>query len=161
MDCGLPVSSVHGIFQARILKWIAISFAMGNSQTRNWTSISCGSALAGDSFTTETPLNLAREYSSNYNLVSVEFWSLQSAFTALGGADKFSSVAQSWPTLCNRMNCSILGFPVHYQLPESTQTHVHWVSDAIQPSHPLSSPAPPALNLSQHQGLFKWVSSSY
>ena len=51
--------------------------------------------------------------------------------------------------------------PVHHQLPESTQTHVHWVSDAIQPSHPLSSPSPPALNLSQHQGLFKWVSSSH
>ena len=53
------------------------------------------------------------------------------------------------------------GLPVHHQLPESTQTHVHWISDAIQPSHPLSSPSPPALNLSQHQGLFKWVSSSH
>ena len=53
------------------------------------------------------------------------------------------------------------GLPVHHQLPESTQTHVHWVSDAIQPSHPLSSPSPPALNLSQHHGLFKWVSSSH
>ena len=51
------------------------------------------------------------------------------------------------------------GFPVHHQLPELTQTHVHWVSDAIQPSHPLSSPSPPALNLSQHQGLFQWVDS--
>ena len=51
--------------------------------------------------------------------------------------------------------------PVHYQLPESTQTHVHWVDDAIQPSHPLLSPSPPALNLSQHRGLFKWVSSSH
>ena len=53
-------------------------------------------------------------------------------------------------TLCHRMNCSMLGLPVHYQLPESTQTHVHRVIDAIQPSHPLSSPSPPALNLSQH-----------
>ena len=53
------------------------------------------------------------------------------------------------------------GFPVHHQLPEFTQTHVHWVDDAIQPSHPLSSPSPPAFNLSQHQGLFKWVSSSH
>ena len=57
------------------------------------------------------------------------------------------------------MNHSTPGLPVHHQLPQSTQTHVHWVSDAIQPSHPLSSPSPPALNLSQHQGLFKWVSS--
>ena len=59
------------------------------------------------------------------------------------------------------MDCSMPGLPVHHQLPESTQTHVHWVSDAIQPSHPLLSPSPPALNLSQHQGLFKWVSSSH
>ena len=65
----------------------------------------------------------------------------------------FSSVAQSCPTLCNPMNRSTPGLPVHHQLPESTQTHVHWVNDAIQPSHPLSSPSPPALNLSQHQGL--------
>ena len=56
------------------------------------------------------------------------------------------------------MNCSTAGIPVHHQLPELTQTHVHWVSDAIQPSHPLSSPSPPTFNLSQHQGLFKWVS---
>ena len=72
---------------------------------------------------------------------------------------QFSSVAQSCLILCNPMNCSTPGLPVHHQLPESTQTHVHWVSDAIQPSHPLLSPSPPALNLSQHQGLFKWVSS--
>ena len=74
----------------------------------------------------------------------------------------FSSVqvAQSCPTLCNLMDCSTPGFPVHHQLPELTQTHVHWVSDVIQPSHPLSSPSPPAFNLSQHRGLFQWVSSS-
>ena len=73
----------------------------------------------------------------------------------------FSSVLQLCPTLCNPMNRSMPGLPVHHQLPESTQTHVHWVSDAIQPSHPLSSPSPPATNPSQHQGLFQWVSSSY
>ena len=67
---------------------------------------------------------------------------------------QFSSVTQSCPTLCDPMNRSTPGLPVRQQLPESTQTHVHWVSDAIQPSHPLSSPSPPALNLSQHQGLF-------
>ena len=59
------------------------------------------------------------------------------------------------------MDCSMLGFPVHHQFPELAQTHVHWVSDAIQPSHPLSSPSPPAFNLSQNQGLFQWVSSSH
>ena len=73
---------------------------------------------------------------------------------------EFSSVAQSCPTLCDPTDCSTPGLPVHHQLPEFTQTHVHWVGDAIQLSHPLSSPSPPALNLSQHQGLFKWVSSS-
>ena len=61
--------------------------------------------------------------------------------------------------LCNPMNCSTPGFPVHHQLPEPTQTHVHRVGDAIQPSHPLLSPSPPAFNLSKHQGLFQWVSS--
>ena len=66
---------------------------------------------------------------------------------------QFSSV-QSCLTLCDPMNCSTPGLPVYHQLPESTQTHVHRVSDAIQPSHPLSSPSPPALSLSQHQGFF-------
>ena len=66
----------------------------------------------------------------------------------------FSSVTQSCPTLCDPMNRSMPGLPVHHHLPESTQTHVHWVGNAIQPSHPLSSPCPPAPNPSQHQGLF-------
>ena len=74
---------------------------------------------------------------------------------------QFSSVAQLCPTLCNPMDCSTPGLPDYHQLSEFTQTHVHWVGDAIQPSHPLSSPSPPALNLSQHQGLFQWVSSSH
>ena len=69
---------------------------------------------------------------------------------------QFSSVSHSCPTVCNHVNCTMPILPVHYQLPESTQTHVHWVGDAIQPSHPLPSFSPPALNLSQHQGLFKW-----
>ena len=73
---------------------------------------------------------------------------------------QFSSVAQLCPTLCDPMDCSIPGLPVHYQLLEFTHTHVHWVGDAIQPPHPLSSPSPATFNLSQHQGLFQWVSSS-
>ena len=74
---------------------------------------------------------------------------------------QFSSVTQSCPTLCDPMDCSMPGFPVHHELLELTQTHVHWVGDAIQPSSLLSSPYPPAFNHSQHQGLFKWVSSSH
>ena len=68
---------------------------------------------------------------------------------------QFSSVAQSYPTLCDPMNCSTPGLPVHHQLPEFTQTHVHRVGDAIQPSHPLLSPSPPTPNPSQHQSLFQ------
>ena len=77
------------------------------------------------------------------------------------GIPQFSSVAQLCLTLCHPVDCSRSGFPVHHQLLELTETHVHAVGDAIQPSHPLSSPSPPTFNLSQHQGLFKWVSSSH
>ena len=69
--------------------------------------------------------------------------------------------SQSCPTLCDPIDCSRPGFPVHHKLPELAQTHVHRVGDAIQPSHPLTSPSNPRFNLSQHQGLFKWVSSSH
>ena len=72
-----------------------------------------------------------------------------------------SSVAQSRPSHHDPMNQSMPGLPVHHQLPESTQTHFHWVGDAIKPSHPLASLSPPAFNLSQHQGLFQLVSSSH
>ena len=72
---------------------------------------------------------------------------------------QFSSVTQSCPTLCYSMDCGTLGLPVHHQLPEFTQTHMHWVSDAIQPSHPLLSPSPPSFSISQHQCLLKGVSS--
>ena len=74
---------------------------------------------------------------------------------------QLSPVSQSCSTPCDPMNGSTPDLPVHHQLPEITQTHVHWVGDAIQPSHPLLFPSPPALNLSQHQGLFQWVSSSH
>ena len=74
---------------------------------------------------------------------------------------QFSSVAQSCPTLCNPMYCRMRGLPVHHQLPEFTHTHVHRVSDAIQPSHPLSSPSSPAFSPSHDQGLFQWVNSSH
>ena len=95
------------------------------------------------------------------SLFSNESFLLKKNYFHLSIHSQFSSVAQSCPTLCDPMNHSMPGLPVHHQLPESTQTHVHWVGDAIQPSHPLSCPSPPALNLSQHQGLFQWVSSSH
>ena len=97
-----------------------------------------------------------------------KFFSVQTTSRRFSGKEcqlllyvKFSSVGQSCTTLHNHMDHSMPGLPVHHQLPESTQTHVHWVGDAIQPSPPLSFPSPPAFNLSQHQGLFQWVSSSH
>ena len=74
---------------------------------------------------------------------------------------QFSSVTQSCPTPCDPMYCSTTGLPVLHEPPEFTQTYVLWVDNAIQPSHPLSSPSPPSFSLSQHQGLFQWVSSSH
>ena len=76
-------------------------------------------------------------------------------------SDQISWVAQSCPTTCDPMNCSTPGLPVQHQLPEFTETHVHWVSDALQPSHPLSSPSPLSPNPSQHQSLSQWVNSSH
>ena len=119
---------------SRILEWVAFPF----SGDLHNPGIELGSpALQADFFTN---------------------WAIREATIYIV---QFSSVAQSCPTLWDPMNRSMPGLPVYHQLPECTQTHVHWVGDAIQPSHLLSSPSPPALNLSQHQGLFKWVSSSH
>ena len=101
-------------------------------------------ALAGGFSTTEQ----ARKHHNFFQFSSVQL---------LSNSFQFSSVQslKSCPTLCNPMNRSTSGLPVHHQLPEFTQTHVHQVSDAIQPFHPLSSPSPPAFHLSQHQSLFQ------
>ena len=88
-------------------------------------------------------------------------WSLNSLILKSKLEVQFSSVTQSYLTLCNPIDCSTPGFPALHQLLELAQTHVHRVGDAIQPSHPLLSPSPPAFNLSQHQGLFQWVGSSH
>ena len=90
-------------------------------------------------------------------LIEMTIWFL--SFILFTSA-QFISVVQSCPTLCNPINRSTPGLPVHHQLPEFIQTHVRRVTDAIQPSHPLSSPSPPAPNPSQHQSLFQWVNSS-
>ena len=82
-------------------------------------------------------------------------------YLIFGISDQIRSVAQSCPTLWDPMNRSRPDLLVHHQLPEFTQTHIHWVSDAIQPSHPPSSPSPPAPNPSQHQSLFQWVNASH
>ena len=121
--------TVRGILQAKILEWVAFPFSRGSPQSRNQTEISC---IAGRFFTS---------------------WATREALIGL-----VNSVSQLCLTLCDPMDCSTPGFPVHHQLLEATQTHIHCVSDAIQPSHPLLSPSL-AFNLSLHQGLFQWVSS--
>ena len=134
MDCSLPGSFVHGIFQARILEWGAIAFS------------DCIHV---------THLNSPNLFKNLFGMASTTilcvFVKVPNDFHVI----QFSSVAQSCPTLCNPMNHSMPGLPVNHQLLESIQTHVHQVSDAIQPSHPLSSPSPPAPKPSQHQGLFQ------
>ena len=95
---------------------------------------------------------------SHRNVSSQEKF-IQLDYLLTGKSVQFSSVAQSCLTLCNPMNCSTPGLPVHHQLPDFTQTHMHLVGDAIQPSHSLLSHSPPAPNPSQHQSLFQWVNS--
>ena len=129
-------SSVIGILQAKILEWVAISYSREGiflTQGLNPFLLHLLHWLAGRFFISSATIS----------------------------SQSVISVAQSCPTLCDSMDCSMSSFPVHHQLPELTQIHVHWVGDAIQPSHPLSSPSPPTFNLSQHQSLFNWVSSSH
>ena len=154
------------------LKWLV-------SQRQNWLqsgswhrksrAVSCTYNWMNDVQVTEgahtaQPLSAAfrwcaREHKSQKP--RVYFQELQRLCSESVVLTQFSSVAQSCPTLCDPMDCITPGLPVHHQLPEFTQTHVHWVGDAIQPSHSLLSPFPPAFNLSHHQGLFQWVSSSH
>ena len=101
-----------------------------------------------------TPYSIVDDYGIKYNKSLLNYKKNNACV-------QFSSVAQSCPTLCDPMNRSTPGLPVHHQLPQFTQTHVHRVSDAIQPYRPLSSPFPPAPNPSQHQSLFQWVNSSH
>ena len=104
-------------------------------------------------------------FSANFKFISLVWINWQWVSTKIQilllSFRKFSSVLSlSCVRLCDPMDCSTSGFPVHHQLPKLAQTHVHWVSDAIQPSHPLTSPSPSAFSLSPHQGLLQWVSSS-
>ena len=108
-----------------------------------------------------TPVFLPGESQGRRSLVGCCLWGRTELDMTEVTSVQFSSVAQLCPTLCDPMNRSTPGLPVHHQLPEFTKTHVHWVSDAIQPSHPLSSPSPPAPNASQHQSLSQWVNSSH
>ena len=145
VECSPPNSSVHGILQARILEWVALPSSTGSSQHRNQTCISYVTISKGH----QTSLVISRSLISQASKIlnSIKF-------------SQFSSVTRSCLTLRDLMDHSTPGPPVHHQLPGFTQTHLHWVSDAIQTSQTLLSPSPPAFNHSQHQGLFKWVFTS-
>ena len=143
IDWSLPGSSVHGILQARILEWVAISFFRGCSQLRDRTCISCTDRHILYHWGTGEPCWVCDAPPPTPQFSSVQF-------SCSVVSDSLRPHESQHP-----------GLPVHHQLPEFTQTHVHWVSDAIQPSHPLSSPSPPAPNPSQHQSLFQWVNSSH
>ena len=110
-------------------------------------------------YATSCTLTRIKPVPSAVEVRSLNYWTAKEALGILyfiwHPSVQFSSVTQSCLTLCNPMNCSAPGFPVHHQLPEFTQTHVHQVRDAIQPSHPLSTPSPPAPNPSQHHSLFQ------
>ena len=134
MDCSLPGSSVHEILQARVLERVVMPFSRRSSQLRDQICLFYVSCI----------LKCVYIYKHTNGIHYC-----------------YCSVAQSCPTLCDHMDCSMPGFLALHCLPEFTQTHVHWVSDATQLSHPLSSPSPPVLSLSQYHSLFQWVSSSH
>ena len=141
----------------------SLSYCSWSSQGKN-TEVVCHSLLQWTMFCQNSPLNwwdliiyyfvkIFRAYVPEYNwsvFSSLYIYHLQLVLIAV----QFGSVALSCKTLCDPMDCSTPGFPVHQQLPELTQMPVHWVGDAIQPSHPLSSPSPHVFNLSRYQGLF-------
>ena len=141
LDCSPPGSSIHGI-QARTLKWVAISFFRVSFQLRDQTP----------GLLHSLPSKPPRKPRVVFFTDQLTEWNWENSY-------QFSSVAELCLTPCDPLDCSTPGFPVHHQLPEPAQTHVNWVGNVIQPSHPLLSPSLPAFNLSQHQGLFQWVSS--
>ena len=179
-------SSVPGTLQARILEWVAISFSNAWKWKVKVKSLSRVQLLATPwTAAYQAPLSMGfsrQDYWSGLPLPFLNVWVtvLQKSIVCFlkyipeakqyGNSKgikmkfssvQFSTVAQSCPTIWDPMNCSTTGLPVHHQILEFTQPHVHRVIDAIQPSHPLSFHFPPAPIASQHQSLFQWVNSSH
>ena len=164
MDCSLPESSVHGIFQARILEWVAIFSSRVSSGPRYQTHIALSLFFLHFILFIYLFYFLTLLYCIGFAIYQHESWIKPTSLASLASSKKnininsyCCSATQLCLTLCDPMDCSMPVFLVLHHLPELAQTHAHWVGEPIQPSHPLSSPSPPALNLSQHQGLFKWV----
>ena len=137
--------------------WMALATKLG---TRNWPPVT--DTIEKRKVNGLDTLSKKRNRKSSFHLTeSMSHENLSCEGIQWEHILQFSSVAQSCPTLCDPMNHSTPGLPVHHQLLEFTETHVHQVGDAFQPSHPLSSPSLPVPNPSQHQGLFQWVNSSH
>ena len=150
--------------------WHGAIHGVAKSRTRlsNWTELKNGCIVIYEFFNQVFKsfmfwTSFPKSNSEFYFPYAVSSWATAELYEAINSVCMPGDglVAQSCLTLCDPMNCSTPGLPVHHQLPEFTQTHVHWIGDAIQPSHPLSSPSPPAPNPSQHQSLFQWVNSSH
>ena len=139
----------HQFFGAHPSLWSNFTSIHDYWKTHNFEPMDL--CLQSDDTVLHRPLVRARVRGVGVGADSIVVWMVERNLHML----QFSSVAQSCPTFCNPMNCSTPGLPVHHQLLEITLTHVHQVGDAIQPSHPLPSPSPPAFNLAQHQGLFQ------
>ena len=146
MDCSLPGSSVHGIFQVRILEWVAISWYKGAVKTLcHPPSISQRNATLN----VRSPQTMTHHMECCFEKTFKDVHGqMPMKWSKWGWHLRWFSSAQSCLILCDPMDCNTPGLLVHHQLQEFTQTHVHWVGDAIQPSHPLSSPVPPTFNLS-------------
>ena len=151
-----------GILQGRTLQWVAMPSSRGSSQPRNGTEVSW---IAGGFFTSwvtrEAQINLDSILKSKDITLLTKVLIIKATvfLVVMYRYELFSHSVVS--NSCDPMDCSIPGFPALHYLPVFAQTHIHWVGDAIQPSHSLSSPSPPAFNLSQHQSLFQWISSSH
>ena len=137
MDYSPQGSSVNWILQAKILEWVAMPFSRDLPHPAIKPMLFMPPTFGRWVFTT--------------TFCCLQSLQNQGLFLTVGSLNQFISVTQSCLNLCDPMDCSMPGLPVHHQLPDLAQTHVHPVSDAIQPSHPLLSPSPPALNLSQHE----------
>ena len=149
MDCSPPGFSVHKLFQGRMLAWVAISFSRKSSQPRGRTCVSHFGRWMDS-------LPLSHLGSPFLTHLSLKQWNRE-----FFGCPVFQFSCSVVSDSLRPHESQQPGLPVHHQLPEFTQTHVHRVSHAIQSSHPLSSPSPPAPNPSQHQSLFQWVNSSH